>query len=117
MPPRRRSDRSSLYEGDVYRDLLARVAANVRRLREAKGWTQEDCAEKCGDMAPPLLRRIELASTNLTAVTVARLCEGLGVDVTELVAPGTPFVKRRPGRPAKEAVEAPTEAVAPGEES
>ncbi len=80
---------------------MARIGANVRRLREAKGWTQEECADQCKEMSAPLLRRIELASTNVTALTLSRLAEGLGVDASELLAKGTPHTKRRPGRPRR----------------
>ena len=98
---RRNTDREALYASPAYRALLGRIGANVRRLREAKGWTQEECADRCGAMSAPLLRRIELASTNITALTLARLAEGLGVDAAELLAPGTPHTKRRPGRPRR----------------
>lgn len=98
---RRNTDREALYASPAYRALLGRIGANVRRLREAKGWTQEECADRCGEMSAPLLRRIELASTNVTALTLARLAEGLDVDAAELLAPGTPHTKRRPGRPRR----------------
>jgi transcriptional regulator with XRE-family HTH domain len=100
---RRKPARGPLYESQAYLTLLARIGANVRRLREAKNWSQEECAFQCGEMSAPLLRRIELAATNVTALTIARLCEGLGVDAVELLAAGTPHQKRRPGRPPKAA--------------
>ena len=111
---RRNPDRGPLYESRAYLDLLARIGANVRRLREAKNWSQEECAFQCGDMSAPLLRRIELAATNVTALTIARLCEGLAVDAVELLAAGTPHQKRRPGRPPKAAHEPPAD-LAPAE--
>jgi transcriptional regulator with XRE-family HTH domain len=101
----RKPGREALYDGPEYRDLLERIAANVRRLREAQGLSQEECAYRCGDLSVPLLRRVEGAATNVTAVTLARLGAGLGVDVAELVKAGTPFAKRGPGRPAKAAPE------------
>lgn len=91
--------RESLYESPAYAVLLGRIGTNLRRLREAKGWTQEECAFRCGDMAAPLLRRIELAATNVTALTLARLAEGLGVDPSELLVPVTASSRRGPGRP------------------
>lgn len=97
---RRNSARESLYESPAYRALLVRVGANLRRLREARGWTQEECAFRCGDMAAPLLRRIELAATNVTALTLTRLADGLGVDPVELLAPvASPPPPRKRGRP------------------
>lgn len=79
--------------------ILARLAANVRRLREARGWTQETCAARCGGMATYLLQLVESGSTNVTAGTMARLCDGLEVDVLEILAPATPLAKRGRGRP------------------
>lgn len=103
--PRRNRKRLPLYETPTYRDLLARVGANVRRLRELRGWTQEECAYQCGDLAAPVLRRIEGASTNITAVTLARLADGLRVDVGALLVAGTPHQRRGPGRPKQSVVQ------------
>ncbi|MFO0605041.1 MAG: helix-turn-helix transcriptional regulator [Polyangiales bacterium] len=82
--------------------MVARVGANVRRLREARGWTQEECAYRCNDLGPALLRTIEAGRTNITAATLARLCDGLQVDVAQLFAPAEAPTKRRPGRPKGE---------------
>ncbi|OJT19342.1 hypothetical protein BO221_37125 [Archangium sp. Cb G35] len=59
------------------------MAAAVRRLREEKGWTQEEAAHRC-QMTTRLLQRVEGEDVNLTLTTLARLCEGLGVDVAQL---------------------------------
>ncbi len=85
--------------GPTYDALVARVGTNVRRLREARGWTQEECAYQCKDLGPALLRTIEAGRTNITAATLARLCDGLQVDVAQLFAPADPPLKRKPGRP------------------
>jgi len=37
----------------------------------------------------------------VTAATVARLCEGLGVDVAEIYDPRATFARRPPGRPPR----------------
>ena len=86
----------------MYREVLERLAANVQRLRAARGWTQEECSARCGDLDITLLRSIEAARANVTAATVARLCEGLGADVAEFYDPRTAFVRRGPGRPRRE---------------
>lgn len=89
--------------GGTYGDLVIRVAANTRRLREAQGLTQDDCAARCHDLGPAALRSVEAGRSNLTLATLARLCDGLAVDVAELFAP-TPVAvlpKRRPGRPRR----------------
>ena len=98
---RRSKTREELYQGAAYLRTLARVAANVRRLREARGWTQEEAAFQCDDMASPLLRRVELAATNVTALTLTRLATGFGVDVAELLAPVDAPAPRKVGRPKK----------------
>lgn len=96
---RRKSERAALYETPTYLSLLGRMGANVRRLRHARGWTQEECAHRCRDLGPALLRTIESGRSNLTAATLARLCDGLEVDAAEFFMPTAPLAKRRPGRP------------------
>lgn len=44
MRPRNEA-RTARYQSAAYRALLVRIGANVRRLREAKGWTQEEANE------------------------------------------------------------------------
>lgn len=85
--------------GENYRAVVERIGANVRKLREARGWTQEECAYRCQDLGPALLRTIEAGRTNVTAATLVRLSDGLGVDIAELFVPATPIVKRNRGRP------------------
>jgi transcriptional regulator with XRE-family HTH domain len=102
MPPapRRRPERAPQYESAAYRSLTDRFTANLRREREARGWTQADAAERC-DMVMQQYQRTEAGGTNLTFTTLARVVEGFGLDVGALFVPATPIPKRPPGRPRK----------------
>lgn len=101
MVTARRADRSPQYETPEYREILARVAANTRRLREATGLSQEETAHRCAEMATRLYQMVESGRTNVTATTLGRLCQGFSVDVVALLAPATPLPKRKRGRPRK----------------
>ncbi|WP_084737932.1 helix-turn-helix domain-containing protein [Cystobacter ferrugineus] len=83
-PRTRRPERAEQYESAAYRELQARLATAVRRLREERGWTQEEAAHRCG-MTTRLFQRVEGADVNLTFTSLARLCEGFGVDVVQLL--------------------------------
>lgn len=69
----------------MFLELKDRLAFNVRRLREAQGWTQEEAAHQCG-MPLRLLQGIEARTDNVTLVTLSRLVEGFEVDVQDLLA-------------------------------
>ena len=87
--------------GETYRAVAERVAANVRRLRDDRGWTQEECAHRCRELDLTLLRAIEAGHANLTLATLARLSDGFGIDVREFFEAAPPLIKRPRGRPAK----------------
>jgi len=55
----------------------------VRALRQAKGWTLEEAAEK-GDMDLKHWQKIEAGTINVTLVTLVRIAEGLGETVGSL---------------------------------
>lgn len=80
--------RLPLYDSPVYLELTARIGKNVKRIRLEKSLTQEECAYKCGQMAQGVLWTIEAGKTNITAATLARLAEGLGVDPGEFFLKG-----------------------------
>lgn len=102
MPrPSGKSRRSHHYQGTTYQELLTRLAANVRGLRTAGGWTQEEAAHRCG-MTTAFFQSIEGEGTNPTGTTLARLADGLGADVGALLIPAAPLPPRRPGRPPKQ---------------
>ncbi len=98
----------------TYLDLLARLAANVRRLREERGWTQAVAAERC-DMAVYVLQTVEAGRSNFTGTVISRLCDGLGVDVKVLFEPAAPLAKRPRGRPGRSVPQAEPSLPAPSE--
>lgn len=61
-------------------ELLAR---NVRRLRAAKGWSQEEAAA-ASSIHPTYWSQIETAKRNITVRVVGKVARGLGVGVAEL---------------------------------
>ncbi len=97
------TERVELFETATCQKLVKRLGANIRRLREAKGWSQEECAFQSHFLEPSMLRTIEAGRANLTISTLARLCDGLGVEeVADLFVATDPFPKRRRGRPPKQ---------------
>lgn len=65
--------------------LRARVAANVRRLREAKKFTVEEAADRAG-IHWRHWQKVEAGETSATLRTVARISNGLEVEPGELLA-------------------------------
>jgi len=64
--------------------LLRRVGANLRKLRENKGISQEKFAEMCG-LHRNYIGEIERGEANLTFVTYEKICKALNAD------PSAPF--------------------------
>ena len=94
-------DRPGEAADPAYRSALTRVATNLRRLRLARGWTQEEAARRCGDMATQYLQLIEREGVNVTVSTLSRLAQGFGVDIADLLAASEPLPPRAAGRPRK----------------
>ena len=67
------------------RNLLRQLAANVRRLREARSLTIQDPSEKAG-MHWRLWQKVEAGGNQWTIQTLARLATALGVTAGELLA-------------------------------
>lgn len=78
--------------------LAGRVAANARRLREARGWTQAEAASKSG-LDDRAYREVESGRANLTLATLQRVAKAYDDDVVSLLTPTAPWTRRRPGRP------------------
>lgn len=90
--------RAPFYELPAYIALRNRLAANLHRVRASEDLTQEEAAHRAG-VTTRVFQRIENASGNTTLVTIARLCDGLGIDVSVLFAPGPTGGRRRTPRP------------------
>ena len=64
--------------------IVAKMAAGLRRIREARGWSQERLAAKAG-IHRVYLTRLESARQDPRLSTVAKLAKALGVPVTKLL--------------------------------
>jgi transcriptional regulator with XRE-family HTH domain len=65
-------------------DAVERFGANVRKARLARGWTQEDLAEKTG-LATVQVSRIERGRREVRLTTFTRLVQALGIPPAELL--------------------------------
>jgi len=102
VPKRTSSYRDALFETDEYRSVQERIRANVKRIREERGWTQQEAAERCERMSYQHFSQVESGKTNLTLVTLCRVARGLGVDIVDLVVPmRTRLRGRADDRPAR----------------
>ena len=69
----------------AYNSKLAReVGAKIRYLRLKQGLSQEALALSC-DMNPAFLGHVERGMRSPTLTTLQRICDGLGVTLTELL--------------------------------
>lgn len=66
----------------------AHIGANIRRLREAKGISQERLAE-LANLHRTYVSQLERCVTNISIDRLERLAQVLGVDVAELLQPGS----------------------------
>jgi transcriptional regulator with XRE-family HTH domain len=65
-------------------EIQARLGSNVRRLREAKGWSQEDYAHRAG-IHRTYVSDIERGRRNPTVTVVEKLARPLGVSAGSLL--------------------------------
>ncbi len=63
-----------------YKKSVGALGKQIRKLRQARGWTLEDAAEAMS-MDATQLAKIEAGSLNVTLVTLVRIADGLGVKV------------------------------------
>jgi transcriptional regulator with XRE-family HTH domain len=64
--------------------LLRALGHRVRRLRLAKGWTQEILADVCG-MRREYIADVERGVRNITVMSLRRIGKGLGVGTALLL--------------------------------
>jgi transcriptional regulator with XRE-family HTH domain len=65
-------------------DIRQRLGRNVRRLREEKGWSQEDYADRAG-IHRTYVSDIERGRRNPTVMIVQKLAVPLGVEASRLL--------------------------------
>ncbi len=65
-------------------DIRQRLARNLRRLREAKGWSQEAFAHEA-DIHRTYVSDIERAARNPTITIVEKLAAPFGITASELL--------------------------------
>jgi transcriptional regulator with XRE-family HTH domain len=64
-------------------DVTAEFGWYVKRLRHARGLTQEQLAERCG-LSSDTIRRLEHGSFSPSLDTLIKLCEGLSLSLSTL---------------------------------
>jgi transcriptional regulator with XRE-family HTH domain len=73
-------------QGSPRPDLLAHVAGNVRRLRQARGLSQAGLAERSA-ISRRMIVAIETGEANVSLSSLDRLAAALGVSFAEMVRP------------------------------
>jgi len=65
-------------------DSASVVAANVKRLRLQRNWSQEVCAEKC-DLHRTYIGAVERGERNITLATLDTIASAFGVSPVDLL--------------------------------
>lgn len=60
------------------------MAANVKRLRLQRKWSQEDCAEKC-HLHRTYIGAVERGERNITLATLDTIADAFGISPLELL--------------------------------
>ena len=64
--------------------VLIRIGLNIKKIREEKKISQQDLAAFC-NFEKSNMCRIEAGRNNLTIGTLLKICEGLNVNIVEIV--------------------------------
>jgi transcriptional regulator with XRE-family HTH domain len=75
-------------------DLKEVMAVNLRRLRHAKGMTQEELAERAG-LSARYVGGIERADVSASVSVLGRIAEALEIEATELVRAEPPKGRKK----------------------
>lgn len=67
-------------------DLKEVMAINLRRLRHAKGWTQEELADRAG-LTGRYIGAIERADVSASVTVLGQIADALEVEAGELIRP------------------------------
>ena len=63
---------------------LVRIGKNIKKIRNEKNISQQDLAAVC-NFEKSNMSRIESGKTNLTIGTLLKICEALGVRLTDVI--------------------------------
>ncbi len=64
--------------------ILKQFGSKVKKLRKAKGWSQEDLAKRAG-LHRTYIGSIERSERNVSLINIERIAKALGVSVETLV--------------------------------
>lgn len=78
-------------------DVALNLANNMRQLREARGLTQQQVANKA-DVPRPTWANLESGSANPTLAVIVKVANALGVSVEELIGPPRTSAKFYPAK-------------------
>ena len=74
-------------------DMRRLIGSNFKRLRQEKGWTQEEFAERSG-FSQQYVSGLESGKRNPTIVTVYEVALALGVSHLDLLTPSSGGITR-----------------------
>jgi transcriptional regulator with XRE-family HTH domain len=69
--------------------LLRDLGSHIRRLRLARGWSQEELAHRAG-IDRSYMSGIERGVRNATVLSLHRVARALGVELADVLGPGPP---------------------------
>lgn len=64
--------------------ILKRFGNNVKKCRQAKGWSQEELADRAG-LHRTYIGSIERHERNVSLINIERISRALGLEITDLI--------------------------------